>query len=96
MNTTREVNEISFDDYPLSEEAASLYIQTVVDHFDSTGLPDDKTLTIELREHAIILNCCRGSRINETLAHFIQAMGSGLGSMGLLLLTLQDIIRILA
>ena len=85
MNATRESeDEISFDDYPLSEEAASLYIQTVVDHFDSTGhVPDDKTLTIELREHAIILNCCRGSRINETLAHFIQAMGSGLGgSMG--------------
>ena len=75
---------ISFEDYPLSDEAASMYVETVVDHHESTGcIPDDKTLTIEPREHAIVLNCCRGSRINETLSHFIQAMGSGLGgSMG--------------
>ena len=83
-STPTERGGISFEDYPLSDEAASMYVETVVDHHESTGcIPDDKTLTIEPREHAIVLNCCRGSRINETLSHFIQAMGSGLGgSMG--------------
>ena len=83
-STPTEGGGISFEDYPLSDEAASMYVETVVDHHESTGcIPDDKTLTIEPREHAIVLNCCRGSRINETLSHFIQAMGSGLGgSMG--------------
>ena len=33
-------------------------------------------MTIESRDNAVVLNTCRGSRINETLAHFIQAMGS--------------------
>ena len=71
---------IPFDRYPLSNEAASGYIQSVMDHLDSTGhIPDDLKLTLEVREHAIVLNCCRGSKINETLAHFIQAMGSALG-----------------
>ena len=71
---------IPFHRYPLSNEASSGYLQSVMDHLDSTGhLPDDLKLTLEVREHAIVLNCCRGSKINETLAHFIQAMGSALG-----------------
>mgnify|MGYP002819597267 FL=1 len=78
--TEGDLECIPFEEYPLSQEAASMYIQSVVDHQEAAGcLPDDRTLTIEVRQHALVLNCCRGSKINETLAHFIQAMGSGLG-----------------
>jgi len=73
-----------FSSYPLSEVAAETLVTSVADHLDATGvLPDDRTMTVEDRDGTIVLNTCRGSKINETLAHFIQAMGSMLqGKMG--------------
>ncbi|MEC7706417.1 MAG: helicase-related protein, partial [Candidatus Thermoplasmatota archaeon] len=73
-----------FSSYPLSNIAAESLLTSVVEHLDATGvLPDDRTMTVEDRDGTIVLNTCRGSKINETLAHFIQAMGSMLqGKMG--------------
>ena len=72
-----EPEDIPLDQYPLSEEARNDLVSTIVEHIDATQvIPTDTTLTIENRERTIVLNTCRGSRINETLAHFIQAMGS--------------------
>ncbi|MDP6885364.1 MAG: DEAD/DEAH box helicase [Candidatus Thalassarchaeaceae archaeon] len=69
--------DLDYDEYPLSNEARTDLLNTVAQHLDATEyLPTDTTLTVEMREKAIVLNTCRGSRINETLAHFIQAMGS--------------------
>ena len=79
-----EVGCESFSSYPLSEIAAETIVTSVAEHLDATGvLPDDRTMTVENRDGTIVLNTCRGSKINETLAHFIQAMGSMLqGKMG--------------
>tara|TARA_Y100001970_G_scaffold53658_2_gene67974 strand:- start:9097 stop:12090 length:2994 start_codon:yes stop_codon:yes gene_type:complete len=69
--------DIPLDQYPLSEVARNDLVSTIVEHLDATQfVPTDTVLTIENRERTIVLNTCRGSRINETLAHFIQAMGS--------------------
>lgn len=69
--------DIDFDEYPLSDEARADLLNAVAQHLDAAeSLPTDTTLTIENRKNTIILNTCRGSKINETLAHFIQAMGS--------------------
>lgn len=69
------VRELS--DYPLSDAARELLVSAVVEHLEATGkLPDGRTLTVEQREGTVTLNTCAGSRVNETLGHFIQAMGS--------------------
>jgi len=56
----------------------------IVEHVDaSSSLPDERTLDVETRRDAIIVHSCHGSRINETLAHFLQAMASTIqGQMG--------------
>ena len=75
---------LPFSSYPLSEIAAETIVSSVAEHLDATGvLPDNRTMTVEDRDGTIVLNTCCGSKINETLAHFIQAMGSMLqGKMG--------------
>ncbi|DAC43915.1 MAG TPA: DEAD/DEAH box helicase, partial [Candidatus Poseidoniales archaeon] len=65
------------EDYPLSDEARNHLISTVTEHYDSSGvIPDDRTVTVSESDGAVIVNTCRGSRVNETLGHFLQAMGS--------------------
>ena len=72
------------DDYPLAPDALSKLIDKIVEHVDaSSSLPDERTVDIETRRDAIIVHSCHGSRINETLAHFLQAMASTIeGHMG--------------
>ena len=72
------------DEYPLAPDALSKLIDKVVEHVDaSNSLPDERALDIETRRDAIIVHSCHGSRINETLAHFLQAMASTIeGHMG--------------
>ncbi len=65
------------EDYPLSDDARNHLISTVTEHYDSSGvIPDDRTVTVSESDGAVIVNTCRGSRVNETLGHFLQAMGS--------------------
>ncbi|NDF33868.1 MAG: hypothetical protein EB157_04830 [Euryarchaeota archaeon] len=46
-------------------------------HFDSSGhIPSERLITIEDRDEALVINCCQGSRINETIGHFLLAMAS--------------------
>ena len=68
---------VDFDEYPLSESARDTLMTTIAEHLDTTGnLPSDRLITIENRHGTIVLNTCAGSKINETLAHLIQALGS--------------------
>ena len=74
---TKSKDYRKLSEYPLSDSARDILVSTVADHLDSTGeIPDDRTMTIEEHQGTIVLNTCKGSKINETLAHFIQAMGS--------------------
>ncbi len=72
------------DDYPLAPDALSKLMEKIVEHVDaSSSLPDERTLDVETRRDAIIVHSCHGSKINETLAHFLQAMASTIqGQMG--------------
>ena len=68
---------LALDQYPLSDDAREALLGCVAEHMDSSGvLPDNRTMTVSERDGAVILNTCHGSRVNETLAHFLQAMGS--------------------
>ena len=77
-------SSFDIDDYPIAQDALDKLMQKVVEHVDATGsLPDERHLDIETRRDAIIVHSCHGSRINETLAHFLQAMASTIeGRMG--------------
>jgi len=67
----------ALSEYPLSDAARDLLVSAVAEHLEATGkLPDAESLTVEQREGTVTLNTCAGSRVNETLGHFIQAMGS--------------------
>tara|TARA_B100001173_G_scaffold83597_1_gene71462 strand:+ start:22357 stop:25311 length:2955 start_codon:yes stop_codon:yes gene_type:complete len=67
----------NFEEYPLSDDSRNHLISTVTEHYESSGLiPDDRTVTVSESDGAVIVNTCRGSRVNETLGHFLQAMGS--------------------
>jgi ATP-dependent Lhr-like helicase len=76
--------EKGIEHYPIDPVALSRLMTKVVDHVDASGhLPDERNLDIETRHDAIIVHSCHGNRINETLAHFLQAMASTLeGRMG--------------
>ncbi len=69
--------ELKISDYPFDPEAKALLFESVLSHLDSTGsLPTDRCMTIESRDEALVVNSCQGSRINEALAHLLQAMAS--------------------
>jgi len=64
-------------DYPLNGEAMGLLGEIIAKHFDSSGhIPSERLITIEDRDEALVINCCQGSRINETIGHFLLAMAS--------------------
>ena len=51
--------------------------ESITAHVEATGhVPTDRLMTLEVREDAIVINSCHGSRINEALGHFLMAMAS--------------------
>jgi len=68
----------------LDGEAYNRLANAVAEHYDAAEcIPHATLFTIEQRADALVINTCQGSRINETLAHFLQAMGSTIeGRMG--------------
>ncbi|MBS71355.1 MAG: hypothetical protein CMO20_00180 [Thermoplasmata archaeon] len=64
-------------DYPLSDASIGKITQSVAEHLDATGsIPHSRLLTIESRRDSLVLNCSHGSKVNATIAHFLQAMAS--------------------
>ena len=63
--------------YPLDGEAIGLLADTITRHIDATeSLPDQRTITIEQRSEALVINMCQGTLINETIGHLLLAMAS--------------------
>ncbi len=68
---------LELEDYPLDSEALGQIFEAVNTHLEASGtVPTDRIITIERRHEAVIVNSCQGSRINEALAHLLQAMAS--------------------
>ncbi|MEE2759000.1 MAG: DEAD/DEAH box helicase [Candidatus Thermoplasmatota archaeon] len=76
--------ETEIEDYPLAPDALDILMTAITEHVDAaSNLPDERHIDIETRRDAIVVHSCNGSRINETLAHFLQAMASTIeGKMG--------------
>ena len=37
-------------------------------------VPDDKTITIDVEDKNVVINCCFGTKVNETIGRLISAM----------------------
>ena len=63
-----------FDRYPADENA----VRTVNEYFDEQEekwvMPTDVTITVETGDRLSIINCCFGSRVNDTLSKIISAL----------------------
>ena len=71
------VGNTTLADYPLNGEAMGLLGEIVAKHFDSAmNIPSERLITIEDRDEALVINSCHGSRINETIGHYLLAMAS--------------------
>ena len=71
------VGKTTLADYPLNGEAMGLLGEIVAKHFDSAmNIPSERLITIEDRDEALVINSCHGSRINETIGHYLLAMAS--------------------
>ena len=69
--------DTTLSDYPLNGEAMGILGEIVAKHFDATSsIPSERLITIEDRDEALVINSCQGSRINETLGHYLLAMAS--------------------
>ena len=67
----------NLSDYPLNGEAMGILGEIVAKHFDSANhIPSERLITIEDRDEALVINSCQGSRINETIGHYLLAMAS--------------------
>ncbi len=70
-------NKLAVSNYPINEHALGMLSDEIGDHLEKAGiLPTDRTITIEQRNDAIIINSCQGTKINETLGHLLLAMAS--------------------
>ncbi len=76
--------QTEIEDYPLAPDALEIFMTAITEHVDAaSNLPDERHIDVETRRDAIVVHSCNGSRINETLAHFLQAMASTIeGRMG--------------
>lgn len=63
----------NFGDYP----GDGLCAETLTGYFDSQEsqrMPDDKTVTLETGDRLAIINCCFGTKVNETLSKIVSAL----------------------
>ncbi len=74
----------TLEDYDISDEAMERFTSSVMEHLESTGyIPHAGLWTLEYQADAIVLNTCQGTKINQTLSDFLQAMASMIdGKMG--------------
>ncbi|MCQ2069514.1 MAG: DEAD/DEAH box helicase [archaeon] len=64
----------AFDRYPGDPEAVKEVVAYLDDQEEKWKLPSDKTITLEIGDRVIIINCCFGSRVNNTLSKILSAL----------------------
>jgi ATP-dependent Lhr-like helicase len=61
------------DPYPADEETKAELVKWIKSQ-DKHPLPTDKRVTVEQGDGVIVVNCCFGSKVNETLSKLIAAL----------------------
>lgn len=64
----------NFDDYPTEAIAVSKLTDYFNDQEEKWVIPTDKIVTVESGTRLAIINCCFGSRVNDTLSKIISAL----------------------
>ncbi|MBE6524554.1 MAG: DEAD/DEAH box helicase [Thermoplasmata archaeon] len=64
----------NFSDYPGDEGCARVLKKYFADQDEKSVMPTDKIVTVEIGEQMAIINCCFGSRVNETLGKIYSAL----------------------
>jgi ATP-dependent Lhr-like helicase len=62
-----------FDAYPVDADGFS-YATSFLERAARPHLPSDRLVTIEAADEGVVLNCCAGHRVNETLARTISIL----------------------
>ena len=63
-----------FSDYPGDDGCVRVLKEYFASQDEKSTMPTDKTVTVEIAERMAIVNCCFGSRVNETLGKIYSAL----------------------
>ena len=63
-----------FSDYPGDDGCVRVLKEYFASQDEKSTMPTDKTVTVEIAERMAIINCCFGSRVNETLGKIYSAL----------------------
>ena len=64
----------NFTEYPGDEGCVRILKEYFANQDEKSAMPTDKTVTVEIAEQMAIINCCFGSRVNETLGKIYSAL----------------------
>lgn len=74
MEVGKMRREMNFDDYPGNAECRNRVREYIEEQMERWTVPDDRTVTLEVGDRLAIINCCFGSRVNETLAKIYSSL----------------------
>ena len=74
MEVGRMRRMMNFDKYPGDENCYSRVRDFLTEQQEKWTMPTDKTVTLETGDRVAIINCCFGSRVNETLGKIYSAL----------------------
>ncbi len=64
----------NFDDYPADANAIAKVTEYLDDQMERWVMPSDQVVTVESGNRLAIINCCFGSRVNDTLSKIVAAL----------------------
>ncbi|RLF37177.1 MAG: hypothetical protein DRM99_01140 [Thermoplasmata archaeon] len=68
-------DSIEIKDYPCDQKTFNKFLQHIVNQKKQGFIvPDDKNITIDVEDRTIVINCCFGTKVNETLGRIISAI----------------------
>ena len=64
----------NFSDYPGDDGCVTVLKNYFAEQDEKSKMPTDKVVTVEIAERMAIINCCFGSKVNETLGKIYSAL----------------------
>ena len=74
MEVGRMRHKMNFDRYPGDESCCRRVEEYINEQKEKWPVPTDNTITLETGDRLAILNCCFGSRVNETIGKIYSAL----------------------
>ena len=74
MEVGRMRRKMNFDKYPGDKNCYKRVEEYISEQKEKWTIPTDETITLETGDRLAILNCCFGSRVNETISKIYSAL----------------------